>query len=427
MPFRLPRPAILLAALLAAAASLLPATGPARAQQALTAAAVVNDTVISVLDLEMRVRLTLLSANLPDSRASRQRISPQVMRSLIDETLQRQEAERLGYEVTEDEVQKAVARVANNNNMQRGQFLQLLQRNNILPQVFYEQMRATIAWQKILQRRLQPNVDISDSQVDEVVERLRARQGETEYQVQEIFLSVDGDTNAAQVRDTGQRLVQNLRGGAQFSALARQFSQSATAAVGGEIGWVLPDNLPESVANAVTEMQPGQIAGPLKGFNGFHIVKLTDKRTREIGDRTVTLYQLFHPLSEDADAQARTAAREQLSGLAEGIDGCGDVPGVADGVQQVSATDLGQIQVADLPGDVRDALAELEVDSASAPLEVNGGVAVLTLCNRSEDGIDRERIRQRLVNERLEMMAQRYMRDLRRQAHVDIRLGRAQR
>jgi peptidyl-prolyl cis-trans isomerase SurA len=427
MPFRLPRPAILLAALLAAAASLLPATGPARAQQALTAAAVVNDTVISVLDLEMRVRLTLLSANLPDSRASRQRISPQVMRSLIDETLQRQEAERLGYDVTEDEVQKAVARVANNNNMQRGQFLQLLQRNNILPQVFYEQMRATIAWQKILQRRLQPNVDISDSQVDEVVERLRARQGETEYQVQEIFLSVDGDTNAAQVRDTGQRLVQNLRGGAQFSALARQFSQSATAAVGGEIGWVLPDNLPESVANAVTEMQPGQIAGPLKGFNGFHIVKLTDKRTREIGDRTVTLYQLFHPLSEDADAQARTAAREQLSGLAEGIDGCGDVPGVADGVQQVSATDLGQIQVADLPGDVRDALAELEVDSASAPLEVNGGVAVLTLCNRSEDGIDRERIRQRLVNERLEMMAQRYMRDLRRQAHVDIRLGRAQR
>jgi peptidyl-prolyl cis-trans isomerase SurA len=427
MPSRLLRPALLVAALVTAAASLLPASGPARAQQALTAAAVVNDTVISVLDLEMRVRLTLLSANLPDSRSARQRISPQVMRSLIDETLQRQEAERLGYEVTEEEIQRAVTRVANNNNMQRGQFLDLLRRNDILPQVFHQQMRATIAWQKILQRRLRPNVDISDSQVEEVVERLRARQGETEYQVREIFLSVDDNTDAAEVRATAERLVQNLRGGAEFAALARQFSQSATAAVGGEIGWVLPDNLPEGVADAVTDMQQGQVAGPVKGFNGFHIVKLTDKRTRQIGDRTVTLYQLFHPVSADAEAETRTAAREQLSGLAEGIEGCDDVPDAADGAQQVSATDLGQVRVADLPADVRDALAELDVDSPSAPLEVNGGLAVLTLCNRSEDGIDRERIRERLVNERLEMMAQRYMRDLRRQAHVDIRLGRAQR
>jgi peptidyl-prolyl cis-trans isomerase SurA len=427
MPLRYLRSLPIAAALLALALAVTAGPAPARAQQALTAAAVVNDTVISVLDLEMRVRLTLLSANLPDSQSTRRRISPQVMRTLIDETLQRQEAGRLGYDVTEDEVQQAVGRVAGNNGMRRAQFLSLLRRNNILPQVFYEQMRATISWQKILQGRLRPNVEISDSQVDEVVERLRARQGETEYQVREIFLSVDQSADGGEVRNTAQRLVQNLRSGAQFEALARQFSQSATAAVGGEIGWVLPDNLPQAVADAVTEMQPGQIAGPLKGFNGFHIVKLTDKRTRRIGERTVTLQQLFHPVPGDAGNQVRVQARTQLAELAEGISGCDDVSDVAEGQSDVDASDLGQIRVADLPSDVRDALAEVAVGDPSPPLEVNGGLAVLTLCNRSDDGIDRDRIRERLVNERLEMIAQRYMRDLRRQAHIDIRLGRAQR
>jgi len=393
--------------------------GPAQAQQTLRAAAVVNDQVISILDLEMRVRLAVVASGLEDTREQRQRIAPQVMRTLVDERLQLQEAERLGYDVTDEQVQQAVGQVASNNEMSRDAFISVLRNNDILPSVFFEQARASIAWQQIIQRRLRPEVEISDDEVDEVVERIRAQQGEKQYRMREIFLSVDQTAEMQQVRQTAQRLVQELQRGAEFPALARQFSQAGTAAVGGEIGWVTPSNLPESVAEAVTSMSPGQVAGPLESFNGVHIVKLMDTRIRQAGDASVDLKQVFLPVPDDGD---REAAREQLTQYAQGIEGCGNVESVVEETDPARVSELTDIALADLPAEIRREIVELDIGQPSQPVEVTGGLAVLTVCARSGGDIDREQIRQNLVDERLNMIAQRYMRDLRRQAHIDIRV-----
>jgi peptidyl-prolyl cis-trans isomerase SurA len=395
---------------------------PAAAQQTLRAAAVVNDQVISQLDVEMRMRLIMLSANISPQEANRARLRDQVMRNLINEQLQLQAAERFGFSVGEEEIDQAVQRVAQNNNMSADQFLSILRQNNVTIETFREQLRANLAWQKVIQNRLARDVTISDEDIDDAVARYRSRQGERQYRVREIFLAVDDQQELPRVRQTAQRLIQQLRQGAEFGALARQFSQAPTAADNGVIGWVTPENLPEAVAERVTEMQPGQLVGPVRGYSGLHIVNLLDSRVISPGNETVELRQLFTAVPEDGGEDAVAAAKQRLQQLAEPAEGCSNFDTLADDTDAARTSDLGEVKMSALPDDIRPKVADLALETPSEPLQVAGGYAVLMVCERS-GGIDRQEIRQSLQQERLNMLAQRYMRDLRRQANIEVQMG----
>jgi peptidyl-prolyl cis-trans isomerase SurA len=411
-----------LTGVLALAALTLGATQPASGQQTLRAAAVVNDQVISQLDVEMRMRLVMLSAGISPQQADRGRLRDQVMRNLINEQLQLQAAERFGFSVSEEEIDGAVAQVAQNNNMSADQFLSILQQNDVTVQTFREQLRANLAWQKVIRNRLARDVSVSDEDVDDAVQRYRSRQGERQYRVREIFLAVDDEQELPRVRQTAQRLIQQLRQGAEFGALARQFSQSPTASDNGVIGWVTPENLPEAVAERVTGMQPGQLAGPVRGYSGLHIVNLIDTRVLSPGNETVDLRQLFTPVADGAGEDAVAQAKQRLNRLAEPAEGCSNFNALADDTEAARTSDLGEVKMSALPDDVRPKVADLPLQTPSEPLQVAGGYAVLMVCERS-GGIDREQIRQNLQRERLNMLAQRYMRDLRRQANIEIQMG----
>ncbi len=398
------------------------AVQPAAAQQSLRAAAVVNDRVISQLDVEMRMRLIMLSANISPQDANRARLRDQVMRNLINEQLQLQAAERFGFSVSEEEIDQAVQRVAQNNNMSADQFLSILRQNNVTIETFREQLRANLAWQKVIQNRLARDVTISDEDIDDAVARYRSRQGEQQYRVREIFLAVDDQQELSRVRQTAQRLMQQLRQGAEFGALARQFSQAPTAADNGVIGWVTPENLPEAVAERVTEMQPGQLVGPVRGYSGLHIVNLLDTRVLSPGNETVDLRQLFTAVPEDAGEEAVAEAKQRLQQLAEPAEGCSNFATLTDDTDAARTSDLGEVKMSALPDDIRPKVADLPLETPSEPLQVAGGYAVLMVCERS-GGIDRQQIRQNLQQERLNMLAQRYMRDLRRQANIEVQMG----
>ena len=411
-----------LTGVLALAALTFSAIQPASGQQTLRAAAVVNDQVISQLDVEMRMRLVMLSAGISPQQADRGRLRDQVMRNLINEQLQLQAAERFGFSVSADEIDKAIQRVAQNNNMSADQFLSILRQNDVTVETFREQLRANLAWQKVIGNRLARDVSISDEDVDDAVERYRSRQGERQYRVREIFLAVDDEQELPRVRQTAQRLLQQLRQGAEFGALARQFSQSPTAADNGVIGWVTPENLPEAVGEQVTQMQPGQLAGPVRGYNGLHIVNLMDTRVLSPGNETVELRQLFAPVPDGAGEDAVAEAKQRLNRLAEPAEGCGNFNALADDTDAARTSDLGEVKMSALPDDIRPKVADLPLQTPSEPLQVAGGYAVLMVCERS-GGIDREQIRQNLQRDRLNMLAQRYMRDLRRQANIEIQMG----
>jgi peptidyl-prolyl cis-trans isomerase SurA len=250
---------------------------PARSTEGI--AAVVNDDIISISDLTARLQLALVSSGLPNSPETRQRLTPQVLRSLVDERLQLQEASRANISVTEKEITDALGRVAEQNRMQRDQLEKMLSSQGVPRSTLESQIRSTIAWGKLVQRRLRPSIEIGQDEIDQVIQRIQANAGKPEYLAAEIFLAVDTPEREDDVRRLADRLYEQIGQGASFPAVARQFSQSAGAVNGGDLGWVQQGQLPEELDGALKQLRPGQATRPIRSITGYHILMLRDERT----------------------------------------------------------------------------------------------------------------------------------------------------
>ena len=393
----------------------------ASAQDTLRAAAVVNDEVISMLDLIMRTRLVVLASGLERTPESEQRMRSQVLRALIDERLQLQEAARLDISLNQEQLDGALDQIAQQNNMSREQFEQVLVRQQILPQTLRDQIKGSLTWRSVLAIRLRPTIEISDEEVDEVVGRIRQNHGTTQLRLSEIFLPVDSPDQENQVRETGVRMMEQLGAGADFTALARQFSSSATASVGGDLGWIQAEQLPDELIEVVSQMTESQVSGPVRTFGGFYILFLRDTRQVSMGAATLDLKQLLFDYPAGAGESDIAAVRARAVEAAGQVQSCEGFEALAEQIGGPGSGDVGQLKLTDLPEATQVAVANLQVGQASQPVEIPGGFAVLVVCDRIDDGVDREQIRESLANQRLDIQARRYMRDLRRAANVDIR------
>jgi peptidyl-prolyl cis-trans isomerase SurA len=409
-------PALLICGLALAASGL-------RAQQdMLRAAAVVNDEIISMLDLDMRLKMAILATGQKDNPQLRDRMLRQIVRTLIDERLQVQEAERLGIIITDEQVTEAAQDIARRNKMSLEDFANLLESRGVLPSAFRDQVRAQVTWNALIARRLRPSVQITEEEVEEVVRRVTANRGATRRRVSEIFLGVDTALQEGEVLRNAERLMEQLRAGARFASLARQFSESGSAAQGGDLGWIREGQLPEALDGALAQMQPGMVSRPIRTVSGYHILLLRDQKQTALGEVTLHLKQVLLALPDDASEEQRRDAIERAAQVRPRISGCAGLDQLAGEIGSPGSGDLGTIKLSELPPKIRDAVMSLPSGQPSQPVSVPGGLSILVVCDRIESGIDRARIKDSLTGERLDMLARRYMRDLRRSANVDIRL-----
>ena len=266
-------------AIAAAAAGPILRPLPAAAQEALRIAAVVNDDVITGLDLAVRTRMAILSSSLPDTAEMRNRVARQVLRAMIDERLMLQEAARQNITVQQSEIDAELSKLAERNDVTLDQFSDYLAQNGVLLEPLADQIRATIAWSKLIGRQLRPRAVITEEDIDEVLLQAEQSQGQPQRRVAEIFLAVDAPGEEEDVRRSTERLIEQIRGGIPFSAVASQFSDAATAAVGGDVGWVLPGQLAPEVDETLERMQDGDIAGPVRAAGGYYILQLRGQRS----------------------------------------------------------------------------------------------------------------------------------------------------
>ena len=400
----------------------LAASGPRAQQDMLRAAAVVNDEIVSMLDLEMRLKLAFLATGQKDSPQLRDRMTRQIVRTLIDERLQIQAAERLGITITDERVTKAAQGIARRNKMSLEDFSKMLESRGVLPNAFFDQVRAQVTWNALITRRLRPSVQIVDEEVEEVVRRITATRGATQHRVSEIFLSVDTALREGEVLRNAERLIEQLRAGARFPSLAREFSESASAAQGGDLGWIQEGQLLEALDGALRRMQPGTVSRPIRTISGYHILLLRDQKQTALGEVTLHLKQVLFALPDDASEEQRRDAAERGAQARLRINGCAGLDQLAGEIGSPGSGDLGKVKLSDLPPRIRDAVISLPSGQPSQLVAVAGGLGILVVCDRVESGIDRARIKDRLADARLDILTRRYMRDLRRSANVDIRL-----
>lgn len=400
---------------------------PVTAQQVLGIAAVVNDEVISAFDLEERIDLVVFSANLPRTEDTRRRLRPQVLRTLIDESLQKQAAREIGVQITNDDIDAGIETIAARNNLSGASLAARLQASGIDPSTLRNQVLAALAWNRFVDARLLRTVDVSDQDVDEAVAELQSERGTETYLISEIVLPIDNPADAPEVMAAADRLVRQIRGGASFAALARQFSAGATASEGGEVGWVRPRQMPAEIAAILPALQKGQVSDPVQTPTGVTVVALRD--TRVLGQAstdaiTVELAQVLIPLGRNAAAGDVEAARAAAEALRPTIGGCADVDAAAARQPGAQASQLGTLALGDLPADFSQAIAPLAVGSVAPPVRTAAGMHLLVVCSRSRpagDAVDRDSVRNAILNRKLNQRAQGHLRDLRRDAIIDLR------
>ena len=391
------------------------------------ATAVVNGYVITGTDVDQRTAL-LVAANQQDIQPEElERVKMQVLRNLIDETLQIQAAQAQELEIPQAEIDQTYARVAAQNFEQRPQAMdEYLASIGSSPTSLKRQIHGELAWQRLLRRNVAPFVNVSTDEVNELIQRLEASRGTDEYRLGEIYLAATPES-AEQVRANAEKIVEQLRQGGSFVAYARQFSQASTAAVGGDLGWIQLGQLKNATLEAVTrEMSPGQLVGPIEIPGGYWIGLLIDKRQvlmADPRDAMLSLKQIQFSFDPAMAAEDRTARLEGfLQGLGQ-LRGCGDAEAGAAALGATVVTN-DQIAVRALPEQLQQIMLQMQIGQLSPPFgSIEDSVRVLMLCGRDDPkaagGPDFDTLMGQLEDERIQKRAQRYLRDLRNDAYIE--------
>jgi peptidyl-prolyl cis-trans isomerase SurA len=397
-----------------------------RAQEVMNIAAVVNDEVISVYDLRARMRLVMFSTGVPDSLEARRRLEPQILRSLIDERLQLQEAKRLNIGINADEVKTAFGQIEAQNSMPAGRLEQELRRVGLDLAVVEAQIRAALAWDKVVRRQIRNQVQIGNDEVQEAVQRIQSQIGRPQSLIGEIFLAVDSVDQEDLVRSSAARLLEQIKSGAPFEAMARQFSQSASAQQGGEVGWVPEDDLPDELRRAVEKLKPGEISDPVRSVSGYHILAVRDRRLQQAPgaeEAEVKLRYIYFKAPAGASTQEQQSLNQLASLVRENARDCADMARWREQVDNSQFPLPETVKLKDLAESLRSTVANLELGKPSAPIAVANGQLLVMVCERKQQaGVDVERVEAALYSQRIDIQLRRYMRDLRRAAFIDVRV-----
>ncbi|MBO0334521.1 peptidylprolyl isomerase [Sneathiella sp. CAU 1612] len=398
----------------------------ALAQDVQKIVAIVNDEIISGYDLDQRIALTIMLSGFPDTRETRQQLVNPTVARLIDDRLKLQEADRFNITISDEQVLEAVAYLERTNDMEPGQINRMLQQNNIDIDTMLTQVRANLIWNRLIQQRIVPRITISDEEVEAVQKRLENNKGKSEYLLSEIYLPVESNTPEGQVREAVADLVSQLRSGASFQRAAAQFSQGATAASGGSIGWVLADEVPPEIGAVLPDLRPGQVSDPVRTADGYYILMVQQERKildTNADDVVLDITQIIVPGGAGDTGGSET--QEKLANtISNFIDNCKQVPDLLRELNSPDSGSIGKVRLGDMPDNIKAILKDMKPGEVSAPYQDDNLYRIFVVCDRNDPQArsnDPEEIRREIMLRRAENRARGYLQDIHNAATIETR------
>jgi peptidyl-prolyl cis-trans isomerase SurA len=394
--------------------------------QVVKATAIVNGEVITQTDIDQRIALLTIASGQAVPQEELDRLRQQVLRNLIDETLQIQAAKAEEIIVKPADIDRTVTRVASNVKQTPEQMATYLASNGSSIRAIRRQIEGEIAWRRLQSAKIETGVSVGDDEVKAVIAKMEAAKGSDEFRIGEIFLSANS-TNRAEILANANKIAAALRQGASFSAYARQYSESSTSPVGGDLGWVRPEQLPDAIGNVVRGMTPNTLSTPIEVPGGFSIVALLDKRKVLTADPRAAVLSLKQVSIKIPAGTAMPSANAMVTRFAEAsknIGGCGGAEKLASDFKgEVVQSD--QVALKELPAALQEMMISMQVGQATRPFgSIEEGVRVLVMCGRDEPSSSAptfDQVYTQLNEERINTRARRYLRDLRRDAVIDFR------
>lgn len=361
-------------------------------------------------------------------------VNRQVLERLVMAKIQLQYAKRAGVTVDDDTLNKAVTSVAAQNKLSLEQFREVLAKEGYDYAQYREDIRNEITLARLKQREVDNRVTVSDREIDSYLQnpRNQGTAGDTEYRISHILIATpEGATpdEIATAQREADEVLERIRGGADFAELAAEHSDSQQALEGGDVGWRKAGEVPSVMADAMRTMKAGEVSEVMRGPSGFHIIKLTDVRTKD--NHLVTQTHARHILIKTGEAVSQDDARGKLEQLKVRLDGGDDFATLArshseDRGSAANGGDLGWVNPGEMDPDFESAMIALEPNQISEPFQTQFGWHIVQVLERREhdDSAEaqrakaREAIRQRKTEEEL----QAWMRRLRDEAYVEYRM-----
>jgi peptidyl-prolyl cis-trans isomerase SurA len=390
------------------------------------ATAIVNGDVVTQTDVDQRLALLEIANGGKIPAEELDRLRQQVLRNLIDETLQIQAAKTEKITIKTSDIDRTVTRVAGNVKQSPDQLAGFLTANGSSITSLRRQIEGEIAWQRLQRAKIESSVSVGDDEVKAVIQKIEASKGTEEYRVGEIFLSATPDTQTQTVANAN-KILEQLRAGASFAGYARQYSEASTAAVGGDLGWVRPEQLPQALGAALRQMGPGMVSDPIAIPGGVSILAVQDTRkilTADPRDAILSLKQISISFPKGTTREQAEPMVARFAEAAKTVGGCGGADKIAtDFHGEIVQQD--QVKMRDLPTALQQLMLPMQVGQATQPFgSLDEGVRVLVICGRDE--IDPtaptyDEVFNQINEERLNLRARRYLRDLRRDAVIEFR------
>jgi len=405
-------------------------------------AAVVNDQIVSEYDLRQRLALVISTSGMTPTAETLKRMRPQVLEQLKTEKLELEEAQRKNITVSPPEVDKEIDGILKDNNLTMDQLKTVLTRARVAMETLRAQIAVQLAWQKAIEDEYGDRINISEQDVNEEFARIMEGKDKTHYQVSEIFLAVESPDQDQKVRDRANDLLKQMQSGAPFPQIARQFSQSPTAATGGDLGWVADGQLPPELNDAVHKLNIGGVSDPIRSAGGYYILGMRDKaepagaKLPEVKKPApppgkpgyLPLARLLLPMppkpAQDYVQKVMNIAAE----IRMRVTSCPQMQKLVAQGKGAIFMNLGEMKLSDLSPQIQAELAKIQAGEVTEPFASAAGIELFARCDERAApeahrwiAPSKEQVERQLFQQQISMLARRYIRDLRRQANVETR------
>ena len=379
--------------------------------------AIVNDEVISRYDVQQRVQLIVSTAGIKPTQENIKRLETQALRSLVNEKIQLQEAIKLDVPSSDDEVNLMLERIANGNQMSGQEILQQINSQGVRAETLLNQIKAELLWNKIVRGRYGSYINVNEDEVSIVYDRTMESIGKDQYDISEIFIGYENEQEQQEANILANKLVEQLRSGAAFAAVAQQFSQTASSGQGGYIGWVTEGQLDNEIIDSLKELKKDEISNPINTVAGLYVIKLNDKTKAGGKNPLRNQYDLVSVIFE-------INQKNESENFSKDFVSCKRIDQLTDKYNEKEVNYIGKRILSDLPEDLHNELLNKEAGDTLNPRIIGENINIILICDRKDDigiQVSRETIEENIYAQKIGMMSRRYLRDLRRDAVIEYR------
>ena len=416
----------------------LPAAAQAKSAQPVEVdriVAVVNDEVITLRELRLRLaqieqQLKKQKTPLPPGEV----LERQVLERIIVDKVQLQFARENAVRVEDTQLERALARVAENNRMTLADFRRALERDGISWAGFREDIRNEITVARLREREVDSRIAVSEGEIDNYLANPAAvAQATEEFLVQHILVRIPEQARPDQLerlRARAEEALARLKRGADFGQVAASYSEAPDALTGGSLGWRTAERLPALFADALANMKPGELSDVLRSPGGLHVLKLADRRGGIGAGQRLQQTRARHILIKISELVSESEAKHKLVVLRERLDNKADFAELAklhsNDLSASKGGELGWLYPGDTVPEFERAMDGLKVGETSEPVRSPFGWHLIQVLERRVEDVSQERqrqlARQALRERKSDEAYEDWLRQLRDRAYVEYRI-----